>query len=105
VQRAVDLGRLLGGAEARRLHPLDQLDHLADTLKGWGIRMAFGTGDSDLIAELTGRRRAAFPTPPGHARPPPTCFNCLALLADVQVATSEIPPAWRAAVENARQYT
>ncbi len=55
VQRAADLGRLLGGQKPDG-YTLDQLDHLARTLKGWGIRMAFGTGDSDLIAELTGRR-------------------------------------------------
>lgn len=44
--RAADLGRLLGGQKPDG-YTLDQLDHLADTLKGWGIRMAFGTGDSD----------------------------------------------------------
>jgi hypothetical protein len=55
VQRAADLGRLLGGQKPDG-YTLDQLDHLADTLKGWGIRMAFGTGDTDLIAELTGRQ-------------------------------------------------
>jgi hypothetical protein len=55
VQRAADLGRLLGGQKPDG-YTLDQLDHLADTLKGWGIRTAFGTGDTDLIAELTGRR-------------------------------------------------
>jgi hypothetical protein len=55
VQRAADLGRLLGGQKPDG-YTLDQLDHLATTLKGWGTRMALGTGDSDLIAELTGRR-------------------------------------------------
>ena len=55
VQRATDLGRLLGGQKPDG-YTLDQLDHLATTLKGWGIRMAFGTGDTELIAELTGRR-------------------------------------------------
>ena len=57
VQRAADLGRLLGGKPDG--YTLDQLDHLADTLKGWGIRMAFGTGDTDLMAELTGRQWTA----------------------------------------------
>jgi hypothetical protein len=55
VQRAADLGRLLGGQKPDG-YTLDQLDHLAETLKGWGIRMAFGTGDTELIAELTGRQ-------------------------------------------------
>jgi len=57
VQRAADLGRLLGGKPDG--YTLDQLDHLADTLKGWGIRMAFGTGDTGLMAELTGRQWTA----------------------------------------------
>ncbi len=55
VQRATDLGRLLGGQKPDG-YTLDQLDHLANTLKGWGIRMAFGTGDTELMAELTGRQ-------------------------------------------------
>ena len=58
VQRAADLGRLLGGQKPDG-YTLDQLDHLADTLKGWGIRTAFGTGDTDLMAELTGRQWTA----------------------------------------------
>jgi hypothetical protein len=58
VQRAADLGRLLGGQKPDG-YTLDQLDHLADTLKGWGIRIAVGTGDTDLIAELTGRQWTA----------------------------------------------
>ncbi len=58
VQRAADLGRLVGGQKPDG-YTLDQLDHLASTLKGWGIRTAFGTGDTDLLAELTGRQWTA----------------------------------------------
>ncbi len=57
VQRATDLARLVGGKPDG--YALDQLDHLADTLKGWGIRTAFGTGDTDPMAELTGRQWTA----------------------------------------------
>src|SRR6266699_5788774 len=35
VQRTTDLGRLLGGQKPDG-YTLDQLDHLASTLKGWG---------------------------------------------------------------------
>jgi len=59
VQRAADLGRLLGGQKPDG-YTLDQLDHLARTLQGWGLRTAFGiaadTDDTDLVTELTGRR-------------------------------------------------
>src|SRR6266700_2998890 len=55
VQRTTDLGRLLGGQKPDGY----TLDQLASTLKGWGIRMAFGTGDTDLLAELTGRQWTA----------------------------------------------
>jgi hypothetical protein len=58
MHRAADLGRLLGGQKPDG-YTLGQLDHLASTLKGWGIRVAFGTGDTDLIAELTGRQWTA----------------------------------------------
>ncbi len=57
LQRVTDLARLVGGKPDG--YTLDQLDHLADTLKGWGIRTAFGTGDTDLMAELTGRQWTA----------------------------------------------
>jgi hypothetical protein len=58
VQRAADLGRLLGGQQPDG-YTLDQLDHLASTLSRWAIRIALGTGDTDLIAELTGRQWTA----------------------------------------------
>jgi hypothetical protein len=58
VQRAADLGRLLGGQRPDG-YTLDQLDHLASTLQGWGICTAFGTGDTELLAELTGRQWTA----------------------------------------------
>ena len=60
LQRVTDLARLVGGKpDGYTLDQLDHLDHLADTLKGWGIRTAFGTGDTDLMAELTGRQWTA----------------------------------------------
>jgi hypothetical protein len=57
LQRTADLARLVGGKPDG--YTLDQLDHLASTLGGWGIRTALGTGDTDLLAELTGRQWTA----------------------------------------------
>jgi hypothetical protein len=54
IQRVTELARLVGGKPDH--YTLDQLDHLASTLKGWAIRTALGIGDTDLLAELTGRR-------------------------------------------------
>jgi hypothetical protein len=64
--RLGDLARITGNKPPAG-HTLDDLEHLAEALKGWAFGLALGLGDDgELFSEFTGR---PWIRPDGHVEP------------------------------------